>query len=264
MPRAPTGRGGASRCCCWCRCPSSAPSRIAADGRPVAPYRTARVARRSPRSPRSRSRCRRSTGHRAARLVAPAPVLTPTRVAAGRATAGRAGSGAAAGEKGRSGAQLAWLPAPPRLARRATAASPQDRRHRQPPTDHCKREVPPRSGRARRARSATMTNLAALDRNVVAVLQPVADVSGRPANRGAVARFRATISLPGARRAGSDACLQSVHLGHLRELSAIVEKPSIRPPSAADCGRARRRGKRSGALGGTSRDGDDRKTARQD
>ena len=70
--------------------------------------------------------------------------------------------------------------------------------------------------------------LAALDRNAVAFYNQSL-MYGAAAKRGALLDSRNNFL---ARREAcrSDACLQSVHLGHLRELSAIVEKPSSAPP----------------------------------
>lgn len=70
--------------------------------------------------------------------------------------------------------------------------------------------------------------LAALDRNVVAFYNQSL-MFGAVANRGALLDARNNFL---ARREAcrSDECLRSVHLGHLRELSAIVEKRPPQPP----------------------------------
>ena len=70
-------------------------------------------------------------------------------------------------------------------------------------------------------------NLAALDRNVVAFYNQSLQF-GAATNRGALLDSRNSFL---ARREAcrSELCLQSVHLGHLRELSTIVEKRPLDP-----------------------------------
>ncbi len=71
-------------------------------------------------------------------------------------------------------------------------------------------------------------NLAALDRSVVAFYNQSLQF-GEVAKRGPLLDARIGFLLR-REECRSDACLQKVHLEHLRELSAIVEKRELDPP----------------------------------
>ena len=185
--------------------------------RPVAP--PAAVAEAEPRPPQIEN-----MAGSAAPLAAPAPIVAPKPAAVVEPVAAE--------------------PAPPQPRLRAEAlplAPPSPRmalapRERQPARKAITSNVPPASASAKcrsvrpGAEAAICNNnsLTALDRNVVEFYNQSL-MYGAETNRGALLDSRNSFL---ARREAcrSDTCLQSVHLGHLRELSAIVEKRPPDPP----------------------------------